>query len=138
MLAEGFKVAAVADEVAQPEIVSNVEITVEEINNLLGTSYDEDLTTRTLTNVGFAVKADNGNLTITAPAWRTDIHIKEDIIEEVGRLLGYDNIVPTLPLHQTAELDKMWELKKQIREAMRRLGANELLTSCRVYWTRHT
>ena len=128
MLAEGFKVAAVADEVAQPEIVSNVEITVEEINNLLGTSYDEDLTTRTLTNVGFTVKADNGNLTITAPAWRTDIHIKEDIIEEVGRLLGYDNIVPTLPLHQTAELDKMWELKKRIREAMRRLGANELLT----------
>lgn len=128
MLAEGFKVAAVADEVAQLEIVSNVEITVEEINNLLGTSYDEDLTTRTLTNVGFTVKADNGNLTITAPAWRTDIHIKEDIIEEVGRLLGYDNIVPTLPLHQTAESDKMWELKKRIREAMRRLGANELLT----------
>ena len=128
MLAEGFKVAAVADEVAQPEIVSNVEITVEEINNLLGTSYDEDLTTRTLTNVGFTVKADNGNLIITAPAWRTDIHIKEDIIEEVGRLLGYDNITPTLPLHQTAESDKMWELKKRIREAMRRLGANELLT----------
>ena len=128
MLAAGFKVAAVADEVAQPEIVSNVEITVEEINNLLGTSYDEDLTTRTLTNVGFTVKADNGNLIITAPAWRTDIHIKEDIIEEVGRLLGYDNIAPTLPLHQTAESDKMWELKKRIREAMRRLGVNELLT----------
>ena len=67
-------------------------------------------------------------LIITASAWRTDIRIKEDIIEEVGRLLGYDNILPTLPLHQTAELDKMWELKKQIRETMRRLGANELLT----------
>lgn len=128
MLAEGFKVAAVADEIAQPETVSNVEITVREINSLLGTEYDKDLIVQTLTNVGFTVKADDDSLIITAPAWRTDIHIKEDIIEEVGRLLGYDNILPTLPLHQTAELDEMWELKKQIRETMRRLGANELLT----------
>lgn len=128
MLAEGFKVAAVADEIAQPETVSNVEITVREINSLLGTEYGKDLIVQTLTNVGFTVKADDDSLIITAPAWRTDIHIKEDIIEEVGRLLGYDNILPTLPLHQTAELDKMWELKKQIRETMRRLGANELLT----------
>lgn len=128
MLAEGFKVAAVADEIAQPETVSNVEITVREINSLLGTEYGKDLIVRTLTNVGFTVKADDDSLIITAPAWRTDIHIKEDIIEEVGRLLGYDNILPTLPLHQTAELDEMWELKKQIRETMRRLGANELLT----------
>lgn len=128
MLAEGFKVAAVADEIAQPETVSNVEITVREINSLLGTEYGKDLIVRTLTNVGFTVKADDDSLIITAPAWRTDIHIKEDIIEEAGRLLGYDNILPTLPLHQTAELDKMWELKKQIRETMRRLGANELLT----------
>lgn len=128
MLAEGFKVAAVADEIAQPETVSNVEITVREINSLLGTEYDKDLIVQTLTNVGFTVKADDDSLIITAPAWRTDIHIKEDIIEEVGRLLGYDNILPTLPLHQTAELGKMWELKKQIRETMRRLGANELLT----------
>ena len=128
MLAEGFKVAAVADEIAQPETVSNVEITVREINSLLGTEYGKDLIVQTLTNVGFTVKADDDSLIITAPAWRTDIHIKEDIIEEAGRLLGYDNILPTLPLHQTAELDKMWELKKQIRETMRRLGANELLT----------
>ena len=128
MLAEGFKVAAVADEIAQPETVSNVEITVREINSLLGTEYDKDLIVQTLTNVGFTVKADDDSLIITAPAWRTDIHIKEDIIEEVGRLLGYDNILPTLPLHQTAELDEVWELKKQIRETMRRLGANELLT----------
>ena len=128
MLAEGFKVVAVADEIAQPEIVSNVEITVKEINSLLGTEYDKNLIVQTLTNVGFTVKADDDSLMITAPAWRTDIHIKEDIIEEVGRLLGYDNILPTLPSHQTAELDKMWELKKQIRETMRRLGANELLT----------
>ncbi len=73
-------------------------------------------------------KAANKNLTIKSPDWRTDIHIKEDIIEEVGRLLGYDNIEPTLPKHRTAEKNELFGLKKQIRESLARFGANEVLT----------
>ena len=128
MLSDGFKVAAVADKYPKSEETIVVKITTEEINNLLGTEYDKDLIVKTLENVEFAVKENGDLLEVTTPAWRTDIHIKEDIIEEVGRLLGYDNILPTLPLHQTAEPNKMWEFKKQIRGIMRRLGANELLT----------
>lgn len=128
MLADGFKVVAVADEYPKPEKEIIVKVTVDEINGLLGTNYDKDLIVKTLENVGFAVNVEGEGLEIKAPEWRTDIHIKEDIIEEVGRLLGYDNIQPTLPLHGTAELNKMWGLKKQVREIMRRLGANELLT----------
>lgn len=127
MLAEGFEVAAVADDYKKPEQNIVVKITTQEINDLLGTEYANDLIVGTLENVGFRVSGKE-NLEIVAPEWRTDIHIKEDIIEEVGRLLGYDNIKPTLPLHQTADTNKMWELKKQVREIMRRLGANELLT----------
>lgn len=128
MLSDGFRVAAVVDKYPKPEETIVVKTTAEEINNLLGTEYSKDLIVKTLENVEFAVKENGGLLEVTAPAWRTDIHIKEDIIEEVGRLLGYDNILPTLPLHQTAESNKMWEFKKQIREIMRRLGTNELLT----------
>ena len=128
MLSDGFKVVAVADKYSKPEEIIVVKITTEEINNLLGTEYSKDLIVKTLENVEFAVKENGDLLEVTTPAWRTDIHIKEDIIEEVGRLLGYDNILPTLPLHQTAEPNKMWEFKKQIRGIMRRLGANELLT----------
>ncbi|MBQ1373311.1 phenylalanine--tRNA ligase subunit beta [Candidatus Saccharibacteria bacterium] len=116
------------DKVCVPFIANIVEVTVEDINGLLGTEYSKALIVKTLENVGFEVIDKKDSLQITAPAWRTDIHIKEDIIEEVGRLLGYDNIVPTLPLHQTAEPNQMWELEKRIRETMRRLGANELLT----------
>ena len=127
-LSDGFKAAAVADKYPRPEEKNVVKITTDEINNLLGTEYSKELIVKTLANVGFEIKENGDLLEVTAPAWRTDIHIKEDIIEEVGRLLGYDNILPTLPLHQTAEPNKMWELKKQIRDIMRRLGANELLT----------
>ena len=128
MLSDGFKVAAVADRYPKPEEEIVVKITTDEINSLLGTEYSKDLIVKTLENVEFVVKEKGDLLEVAVPAWRMDIHIKEDIIEEVGRLLGYDNITPTLPLHQTAEPNRMWELKKQIREIMRRLGANELLT----------
>ena len=105
-----------------------VEITVDEINGLLGTQYDEALVTKTLENVGFDVSKKSANLIIVAPAWRTDIHIKEDITEEVGRLLGYDNITPVLPSHFTAIKNNTFEARKYIRNVMARFGASEVLT----------
>ena len=128
MLKDGFIVKAVADERPEKESVNVVKITTKEINDLLGTNYEKDLIIKTLTNVNFAVEADGDLLAVTAPAWRTDIHIKEDIIEEIGRLLGFDNIEPVLPLHATAEKNDLFELKKYIRELLSRYGANELLT----------
>ncbi len=105
-----------------------VNVSVEEINTLLGTNYDEKLIKNTLQNVGFEVEKNGSYLKVFVPIWRTDIHIKEDVIEEVGRLLGYDNINPVLPLHVTAFANREWELKKRIRNLLSKYGANELLT----------
>ena len=105
-----------------------VEVSVQEINNLLGTDYSQELIVKTLKNVSFDVNEKKDNLEVTPKYWRTDIHIKEDVIEEVGRLLGYDNINPTLPLHGTANENPMFSLKHEIRNKMDKLGANELLT----------
>jgi phenylalanyl-tRNA synthetase beta chain len=124
MLSYRFKVSAVADTLEKPIESDEVEVSVEEINGLLGTEYDERLITKTLQNVGFKV----GLPKVVAPSWRTDIHIKEDVIEEVGRLLGYDNINPVLPLHGTAEKNDFLELKTKIRNILSSFGANEVLT----------
>ncbi len=105
-----------------------VVVSVSEINALLGTDYSKKLIIETLSNVGFDIESSGDVLTVWAKVWRTDIHIKEDIIEEVGRLLGYDNIEPTLPRHATAEKNRMLELKSHIREIMKEYGANEVLT----------
>ena len=152
MLSDGFRVAEVADEYPEKAEDVVVKITTDEINNLLGTEYSEELIVRTLENVGFeivfvedlseATAEKEGaspvttgasdpcprQMAIQTPSWRTDIHIKEDIIEEVGRLNGYDNILPTLPMHQTATKNGMLELKREIREKFSGLGANEVLT----------
>ena len=128
MIGEGFKVISVGDEYPNPEKENVVKITTDEINRLLGTDYGKELIIKTLENVGFKINKDGECLLVSAPEWRTDIHIKEDIIEEVGRLLGYDNIEPTLPLHKTATKNEMFELKRNIRENMSKYGANEVLT----------
>lgn len=127
-LRDGFKVVSVSDAYPNPAKGIVVKITIDEINGLLGTDYNKELIVKTLKNVGFEIKPQGDELEIHVPDWRMDIHIKEDIIEEVGRLLGYDNIAPVLPLHQTAEPNKMLQFKKQIRDTMRRFGANEMLT----------
>lgn len=128
MLRDGFKVTNVVDEYPQPLELNVVKVSVDDINGLLGTQYDEESIVGTLSNVGFKVEATNGKLSIVAPEWRTDIHIKEDIIEEVGRLRGYDNIMPSLPLHATANRNAMRAQKQMIRELLSSHGANEVLT----------
>ena len=131
MLSGGFKVTGVADNYPKPQKQDVVNVTVEEINGLLGTTYSKDLIVKTLKNVNFEVMVKSNNLKVVAPKWRTDIHIKEDIVEEVGRLLGYDNILPVLPLHGTASKNEMLELKRKIRNMLSKYGANEVLTySC--------
>lgn len=111
-----------------PETV--VKITTEQVNQLLGTSYDEKTICQTLKNVGFVVKTGK-TLQVTVPAWRTDIHLPEDVIEEIGRLLGYDNIPLALPVKPflESEVDAMVRFKHELREILSgRLCMNELLT----------
>ncbi len=130
-LGSGAKVLAVADEWLADKSQNVVKITTSVINGLLGTEYATDLIVKTLENVGFAVKKSGDLLEVTAPAWRTDIHIPEDIIEEVGRLLGYDNIQLELPVGPFAgtEIAPMITLKNELREILSsRLAMHELLT----------
>lgn len=103
----------------------------ESINNILGSDYGHDDIVNTLSNVEFTVDQTNAKLiTATAPYWRADIHIIEDIAEEIGRLNGYDDINLILPTRNYFAVmpNAFDDFKSKIRNHLVRSGANEVLT----------
>lgn len=75
-------------------------------------------------------EGDDTTLETTAPFWRTDIEVPEDIVEEVGRLYGFDRLPRELPQRgiKPAAKNQRRELKTRIRESLSKAGANEVLS----------
>lgn len=107
-----------------------VSLNLVDINNKLGTNLNINQVKNILANVEFDVRVGRGdNITVKAPYWRTDIEIKEDVIEEVGRLYGFQHIEakPIVAAIIPPTPEPLISLKKQIRTKLSQGGANELL-----------
>lgn len=100
------------------------------VNTRLGLSLDAQEMAELLANVEFKVEVRNNDLKVEPPFWRTDIEIKEDVVEEIGRLYGYDRLPQELPMRSLAPADKnpLFSLRADIRDSLARAGANEVLT----------
>lgn len=104
-----------------------VEITYKNIVDVLGTEISNEDILDVFTRLGFKYEADDTKVIVSVPRRRLDISIKEDLIEEVGRIYGVDNIkgkLPTLPVKQ-GSYDKT---TRGIRNKMVSLGLNETLS----------
>ena len=112
---------------------ANIDINEEYINDRLGSQLSEDDVCRLLTNVEIDAHGLNGGgdyICIEAPFWRTDLDLPEDIVEEVGRLYGFDKLPRELPRRSIKPVTKNQkrEVAKLIRESLSKAGANEVLT----------
>jgi phenylalanyl-tRNA synthetase beta chain len=77
---------------------TEVVITLEKINRSLGTAISSDEVTAIFNQLGFASTFDGETFTVAVPPRRWDISIYADILEEVARIYGYDNLPETLPI----------------------------------------
>ena len=110
--------------------VESLPVTSQFINDRLGLTLDTDEIRHLLENVEFKIGDDEKNLTISTPFWRTDIDEPEDIVEEVGRLYGFDQLPRELPRRtiMPAAKDLRRAAKQAIRESLAQAGMNEVLT----------
>ncbi len=106
-----------------------VKTSADFINRRLGLDLKPAKIKKLLENVEFKVEGGQ-ELKITAPFWRTDIEIPEDIVEEVGRLYGYDKLPVVLPARdlQPADKNRLLGFKSRLRGILSAAGANEVLT----------
>ncbi len=104
-----------------------IDITAKNINNILGMEISQEEILDVFRKLGFKSEVNGEIITVSVPRRRIDIEIKEDLIEEVGRIYGVNNIKGKLPniLPKMGSYDKT---ARQIRNKMVDLGLNETLS----------
>lgn len=129
--AGGVQASTVVDAVESHVLVAGeaIEISPLFINSRLGLELRSDQIAQLLSNVEFQVE-EGDVLRIKAPFWRTDIELPEDIVEEVGRLYGFDKLPRQLPLRSSQPVAKNFSrsVKQKIRQSLSMAGVNEVLT----------
>lgn len=104
-----------------------IEITYQEINDVLGTNISKEDIIEVFRKLDFKTDEKEKSVIVTVPTRRIDISIRADLIEEVGRIYGVDNIegkLPVVPM-KMGHLDKT---TRKIRAKMSNMGLNETLS----------
>jgi phenylalanyl-tRNA synthetase beta chain len=97
-------VGGVADNRSAPVTLEPIILPMSFVVRKLGKAVSQAEVTGILRALGFGVTESASEiLTVTVPTWRAtkDISLKDDLVEEVGRMIGYDSITPAPPLAAT-------------------------------------
>ena len=97
-LSGGHVLGGVIDQRPRPlPQLGPIALTARFTGDLLGIPIDATEIATTLAQLGFAVEQDGGTLTVMPPYFRRDVSLPEDLVEEVGRMIGYSRVPSTLP-----------------------------------------
>ncbi|WP_088103767.1 phenylalanine--tRNA ligase subunit beta [Halalkalibacter urbisdiaboli] len=108
----------------------DVHISLSRLNERLGMSLTGDDIISIFSRLQFDYKQDGEAFIVIAPSRRPDIRIEEDLIEEVARLYGYDNIATTLPEGSTTQgaLTEYQAKRRRIRRFLEGAGLSQVIT----------
>ena len=100
------------------------------INSRLGLELSRSAIKQILGNVEVTVAGSDERMVVHVPFWRTDLAIPEDIVEEVGRLYGFNLLPRQLPQRRISPppVNRLRQLQQLLRQGFVRSGANELVT----------
>ncbi len=88
----GGTLEGVVDVYPKPSANEFVSVSLETINSKLGSSFTNEEVESVFVRLGFDYQSKDNAWKVKAPFERRDIHIPEDVVEEVGRILGYDRV----------------------------------------------
>jgi phenylalanyl-tRNA synthetase beta chain len=130
-LAGGSAAKGIIDVYPQKQESRSINLHRSEIKRILGVELSEEQVVGTLTSLGFEVDIyPEAEYMVRAPYWRSDINIQVDLIEELARIIGYENIPTTLlsgPIaHQ--EPNRLMDLKNRVRQSLVGFGFDEIIT----------
>ncbi|SET78291.1 phenylalanyl-tRNA synthetase beta chain [Salinibacillus kushneri] len=109
---------------------SIVEFDAKTINRRLGTAISVEEMKNILHRLRFSFEEADAHFTVYAPSRRGDIQIVEDMLEEIARIYGYDQLPYTLPegTSNAGGLTTKQKLKRSIHRYMQSAGLNEAMT----------
>lgn len=100
------------------------------VNARLGTDLTADDIKDIFKKLGFGLEISGDNFTVSVPRRRWDISIQADLVEEIARIYGYDNLPTTLPESGSTvgELTTSQRLRREVRTIVEGLGLSEIIT----------
>ncbi|MBI3486429.1 phenylalanine--tRNA ligase subunit beta [Candidatus Daviesbacteria bacterium] len=113
------------------QVQKRVLLTQQKVNSLIGVDIPEDKIADYLIRLGFTLdQFEKGVWGVTAPYWRLDIQIEEDLIEEVARMYGYEKIpAKSLPGEAPKSIDQsQFNLTYNLKNTLVELGLTEVNT----------
>jgi phenylalanyl-tRNA synthetase beta chain len=126
----GGELKGFVDAYPEPQKESRVSVSLSKINAVLGANLTNADVADVFTRLGLAYKEEGGMFEVVAPFERQDLVIAEDLVEEVGRIVGYEQVPATLlPMTAVPEQNKNFTSAERSREELVALGYSEVFTS---------
>ena len=116
---------------AREQATPSLLLTMERLEKVLGGRFPTEVVERVLTSLGFTCEMQRGDdLKVTVPYWRSDINIEDDLVEEVARVIGYDEVPTTMlstpiPYYQPQPLR---ELIERVKDLLVAAGMQEVIS----------
>lgn len=132
-IAGGTISSDVVDVYTNPKPKIEIELTYSYLKKLSGKIYEPNAVKGILENLGFEVKQENDNgITVTVPYHKTDVSIPADLVEEIVRIDGLDNIsIPSTITIAPAinQLGQKESVKEKIAAFLEGRGLSEIMTN---------